>query len=295
MRSMTGFGRGRVDLEGDRISFSVQGWNHRHADLALRLSEDLRPFEAQLRSLAMEHLHRGRCEIAARWTRGVPPGAQRAVDRVAVRRFLDETAELVESGELDGRWSRGDLSRSPFLVPAAPPEDEEPGEPLRSALRTGLAEALEAFDRSREDEGRRIAGLLATGLERLGDLVAEIEDRRASALDHARTRLAERLAEILPGGSDALPPERLAQEVVLLADRADLSEELDRLRGHLEGFAGALHAAGPHGRRLEFLLQEILRELNTLGAKSRELEIIRLVVEAKVLHEQLREQVQNVE
>ncbi|KAB2959703.1 MAG: DUF1732 domain-containing protein, partial [Thermoanaerobaculia bacterium] len=127
------------------------------------------------------------------------------------------------------------------------------------------------------------------------ELADRLEARRrevASGLDAA---LRARLAEILPGGVAALPPERLAQEVVLLVDKSDVQEELDRLRAHLAHLGDVFAAPGAIGKRLEFLAQEVLRELNTLGAKSRDAELARLVVNAKVACEQMREQIQNVE
>jgi uncharacterized protein (TIGR00255 family) len=119
--------------------------------------------------------------------------------------------------------------------------------------------------------------------------------RRDQISGRIESSLRARLDELLPGGSAAVPPERLAQEVVLLAERSDVREELDRLRAHLEHFAEVAAADGPVGKRLEFLTQEIQRELNTLGAKSRDTETTRRVVDAKVACEQLREQIQNVE
>jgi uncharacterized protein (TIGR00255 family) len=129
----------------------------------------------------------------------------------------------------------------------------------------------------------------------LGELVDRLAERRSRAAGALEGDLRRRLDQLLPGGAQSVAPERLAQEIVLLVERSDVEEELSRLRGHLEAVHEALASSSAQGRRLDFLAQEIHRELNTLGAKARDLELTQLVVEAKVAAEQLREQIQNVE
>jgi uncharacterized protein (TIGR00255 family) len=290
---MTGFGRGASAPEGPRVVATAQGWNHRFADIQLRLPEELRGLEGDLRNRVAALVGRGRCEVVIRFEDPRAAAAPRAIDREALARFLADAGELVAEGRVAPGFTLGDLARSPFVVAAGAVAAAE--EELAARARAALAEALDGFDAARAAEGARLADSLHRLLDALARLVDEIAVQRDGLAEKLRDALTRRLAAVLPGGSDALPPERLAQEVVLLVDRHDVHEELERLRGHIAGFREAMSGSGPHGRKLDFLVQEILRELNTLGSKSRDLGTTRSVVEAKVVNEQLRELVQNVE
>lgn len=293
LRSMTGLGLASGELGGRTLEISLQGVNHRHADLVLRLPEELRALEPELRRRVAERTHRGRSELSLRWERAGAPVPRRRIDREGLARFLDESRDLVASGAVRGGLSLGDLARSPFVVPEA--EDATPDDRERESLLALVDRAIEEYDASRQREGAVLARALEEGLADLRGRVEAIAALRGDVLAEAERRLRERLAAVLPGGVDSLPPERLAQEVVLLVDRLDVREEVERLGGHLDEVDRVLAAPGPHGRRLDFLLQEILRELNTIGSKSRDLAVTSSVVEAKVVHERLREQAQNVE
>lgn len=292
MRSMTGFGRGAAESAGVSVRVAVQGGNHRHADLVFRLPEELRPFEAGLRERVARVVARGRCEVSVRLD-AAAAGTGRQLDREAIARFVADAEEWVRAGTIDRRWTLGELARAPFWIAA--PADGELAAPAREAVESALDAALAQFDEARRAEGARLAAVLGEAIDELERWVAVIGSRRRGIVEIVERGLRERLDEMLPGGAAGLPPERLAQEIVLLADRSDVGEELDRLAGHLVGLRDNLAAPGPHGRRLDFVIQEVLRELNTLGAKSRDLEITRAVVEAKVVNERLREQIQNVE
>ena len=293
MRSMTGFGAGSAGREGRRVLVTVQGWNHRNADLVFRLPEELRPLEAGLRERVRRSVLRGRCEIAVRFETGNGGAAARRLDREGLARFLAETEDLVRAGTIERQWTLGELARSPFLV--SQPAGPEPEEEMAASIAAAREAALVGFDAARRSEGERVARNLRDALAELEGLVGRIAAHRDRAPAEVEARLRQRLEDLLPGGSSALPPERLAQEVVLLADRSDVREELERLASHVAAFHEIAAAPGPHGRRLDFLVQELLRELNTLGSKSRDLETTHWVVEAKVVNERLREQIQNVE
>jgi uncharacterized protein (TIGR00255 family) len=291
---MTGFAQVTALIGDRRVEIAVQAVNHRHLDLVLRLPEELRPFEAELRARAAGRIGRGRCELIVRWQPVTPrpPGLRISVD--AVRALRESARELVDQGLVEDRWTLGELIRLPQLL-----ESETVAETWDDAARRQLSaivdEALAAFDAARSAEGARLAVALAGRLEELRAHAVELERRRGEIAGRIEAALRARLDELLPGGSAALPAERLAQEILLLAERADVREELDRLRAHFDHFAEVAAADGAVGKRLEFLTQEIQRELNTLGSKSRDAETTRRVVDAKVVCEQLREQIQNVE
>lgn len=293
MKSMTGFGRGADAAEGAPIVVTVQGWNHRFADIVLRLPDELRASEGELRGRVAARVLRGRCEVVVRLADLRAAAAGRVIDRDALTRFLADSADLVGWGRIDARITLGDLARSPFLVPAGGSAASDPE--LSARVAAALDVALAEYDAARVAEGQRLELSIARLLDALEGHVALVTRMRAGLAERLREGLARRIEAVLPGGAEAVSAERLAQEIALLVDRYDVNEEIERLRGHLAGFRDAIAAPGPHGRKLDFLVQEILRELNTLGSKSRELEVTRTVVEAKVLNEQLRELVQNVE
>jgi len=287
---MTGFGRAAGDLGGAKVSVTVQTVNHRNLDLVIRLPESLRDAEPVLRELLGGSLARGRCEVQVVVKEDESTRRAR-LDPAAVRAWLEAARPLVDAGWVEPRITLGDLLRAGSIVlGSSEPEGADEGTAGVAAL---VGEALAQAVRAREFEGERLATVLGERLGELERFVAALEDRRGEAVSRAAGALRARITEL--AGSATVSEERLAQEVAILADRADVREELDRLRAHVDQFREISAGAGPLGRRLDFLVQEMLRELNTLGAKCRDVEMTRHALEAKVVCEQLREQIQNVE
>lgn len=292
MRSMTGAGVARLDAARWRCDVRATSVNHRFLDVVVRLPERLRGREPELRQLVAGRLARGRIEVEIACE---PLGGQAAcleVDEAAVEALHRALAGLRERGWVEGGVTAGDLLRLPQLVRLGA-GDESWGEEAEALLRSTLDGALGALVAAREREGERLGQVLAERLQRFREtadrLAARREQLRGELLEGLRRRLAALAAEV------PLSEERLAQEAALLVDRADVSEEIDRLRAHLERFGELLDADGPVGKQLDFLCQELQREVGTIGAKSRDLATTRDVLEAKLLCEQLREQVQNIE
>lgn len=290
MRSMTGFGRASAEHAGSRLSVTVQTVNHRNLDLVIRLPEALRSAEPDVRELLSGRMSRGRCEVQVGLAESDSTRRPR-LDANAVRAWLEAARPLVDAGLVEPRITLGDLARAGGALLGSP-EPEDPIEVLPAILEL-VAEAVGQAVQAREFEGERLARVLAERLEELERGVDALEARRGDAVARAAAALSARIAEL--AGASGVTPERLAQEVAILADRADVREELDRLRAHVEQFREIAGASEPLGRRLDFLVQEMLRELNTLGAKCRDVEMTRHALEAKVVCEQMREQIQNVE
>lgn len=290
MRSMTGFGRASMDHDGSRLAVTVQTVNHRNLDLVIRLPEALRSAEPDVRELVSGRMSRGRCEVQVVLAESDSSRRPR-LDANAVRAWLEAARPLVDAGLVEPRITLGDLARAGSALLGSP-EPEDPIEVLPAMLEL-VEEAVGQAVQAREFEGERLARVLAERLEELERGVAALEARRGDAVARAGAALSARIAEL--AGASGVTPERLAQEVAILADRADVREELDRLRAHVEQFREIACASEPLGRRLDFLVQEMLRELNTLGAKCRDVEMTRHALEAKVVCEQMREQIQNVE
>ncbi len=202
------------------------------------------------------------------------------------------TQRLVEDGLVVNGLAAGDLLRIPeaFRVEiAAEAWNEEDDALLLRVTRDAVAQLVAG----RETEGASLIAVFTEKLAALEEVVGRLDALRGPVRDEMAAALRRRLAELL--GGQGLDEARVAQEAALLVDRSDVSEEIDRLRSHLEHFRGVAREAGPSGKRLDFLTQEIFRELNTLGSKCRNAEMTRAVLDAKVLCEQIREQVQNVE
>lgn len=292
MRSMTGFGQGSATGDRHHVSVSLRSVNGRFLDLVLRLDEPYRALEAPLRTLLEGELRRGRVEanVEVRSLQALP--ARVTIQTGVVEGLHRAWHDLAERGLVGSELTLGDLLRLPEVVSiqlAADQVGEAEQTLAESAARTALAQLIAA----RDQEGEQLARILG---ERLGELIeaaARLRTRAPAVRDELHANLKRRLHELL----EARPMDevRLAQEVALLVERGDVVEELDRLDAHLVHFRELLTTGGALGKRLDFLSQEILRELNTLGSKCRDAVMARTVLDAKVLCEQLREQVQNVE
>ncbi len=292
MRSMTGFGQAEGSNRRHAVAVVLRGVNHRYLDLALRLREEHRASEAALRELLAEELYRGRVEVSVEATTLDDRPVEVSVDEDLVRALHAACRELQAQGLLTAGLTVGDLARLPELLRVRQLPDVWDGEDHALLLEVARG-ALRQFVDGREHEGGKLRAVLSDRLGELEQAAARLRGRRHQVTRELGESLRRRLRELL--ADQPVAEERLAQEAALLVDRSDIVEELDRLASHCEHFRAVMGEPEAIGKRLDFLTQEIFRELNTLGAKCRDAEMIRSVVDAKVLCEQLREQVQNVE
>ncbi len=292
MRSMTGFGQAAGENGRFRVSVTLRGVNNRFLDLVIRLRDSYRAAEPAIRTRLAGSLRRGRVDVGVEIEALGARQLSVDVDQGAVRTLAELAEGLRSEGVLEEGLAFGDLLRLPEVVRMRADEAEWLEEDQELLLQV-VGQALEQLLEARDTEGEKLFQILEEKTSGLAQLSAQVADASKGLPAQLAASLRERLAELL--GGEGPEEERLAQEVALLVDRTDVSEELDRLRTHLEHFAELLGKDGSIGKRLDFLTQEILRELNTLGSKCRDGEIVRQVLEGKSLCEQLREQVQNVE
>ncbi len=290
MRSMTGFGRAGGEIRGRRVTATVQTVNHRNLDLVIRLPESLRGSEAEVRERLTGGISRGRCEVIVAISES-GAAVRSKLDPDAVRAWLEIARPLLDAGLVEPHLTLGDLMRAGSAVGTT--SDSEDVLTDLPAILELVSEAATQAVGARDFEGERLTRVLADRLVELDRSVDELEGRRGEAVARAASALRSRVAEL--AGQAGISEDRLAQEVAILADRLDVREELDRLRAHVEQFRAVAAEPESLGRRLDFLVQEMLRELNTLGAKCRDAEMTRHALDAKVICEQLREQIQNVE
>jgi uncharacterized protein (TIGR00255 family) len=297
--SMTGYAQARAEANGWAIRMSVKSVNHRFLDIRFRLPEGFDVYELRLRQIVREKIHRGHLDINL----NVQPGAAAPVqvNRDLLQTYLHAAEELRRQINTSSELDIVSLLRLPGVIgglaPPLPETDEEQDQ-LGRALDACLHDALTKLDEMRHAEGRHLAEELRTRLARIAEQTEKVRELAIALTPAFARRLESRLKELLSG--TGIEPARLAQEAALLAERSDISEELDRLRSHLQQFGKLLDGAGELGKKLDFLLQEMHREANTMlsktpGVENEALTITALSLEIRAEIEKLREQVQNIE
>jgi uncharacterized protein (TIGR00255 family) len=289
MRSMTGFGCGEAELDGNKLTCELRALNHRFLDVRVRMPDELASQAFFVEQLARERLSRGRFDVGVRLEDG---GGIARFSPVRARAVYQSLLELRDELAPGTEVPVAALASLPQLLIEAP---RTSARGLEQALQHAFAVALTRLDEMRGREGQALARELAERLTALRSLMKQAKALSEGAAERQLSRLRERVGRLLSdvaGGPDA---GRLETELALLADRSDVTEELVRLGSHFDQFQALLTDPEPVGRRLEFLLQEMSREANTLGSKSQDVKLSHLVVDIKSQLEKIREQVQNVE
>lgn len=295
IRSMTGFGKAALQVEGAAFDIEIRSVNHRHLDVRARLPRALASVEFGLKALVAARLERGKVDVTVTPAGGRETTTVIEVDRDAVASIVATARELARTHELDETLRIGEVLALPGVTRTS--EREPDPEDLSQAFGEAFGQALRALCEMRELEGTSLDREIRTRLATIGSLRKEVEGRSETVVESVREKLRKR-TEKLSLETGILDEARLHQEIVIAADRLDITEELVRLASHTEQFGQVLDEAGPGvavGRRLDFLLQEMGRETNTIGSKASDSDIAHLVVELKTELERIREQVQNIE
>ncbi|HLR05658.1 MAG TPA: YicC/YloC family endoribonuclease [Pyrinomonadaceae bacterium] len=292
MKSMTGFGRGAFSSEAFGVTVEIKTVNNRYLDIHLRLGQELSAIEMIVRKRVGARLSRGRVDLNINFDR--TGAATYEVNRPLIAGYVQALREIKEELGLAGEIDVNSLARVPGALTAARDGFDEGN---MAGLESALDQALDSLEQMRASEGAALAAEMRVRITKIEAEVPIIEAAAAGLADAYRQRLQKRVTELIARGSQAIELDsgRLAQEVAYLADRSDISEELARLRSHLEQFRSSIDADGEVGKRLDFLLQELNREANTVLSKSTEIAIKDSALAIKAEVEKLREQVQNVE
>jgi len=289
-RSMTGFGAAEGALGGGRIAVEIRTVNHRHLAVQCRFPADLQRFESDVRTRLRDHFERGHASISVRWTELPVRAAPVGVDVDRARAVVAALEQLKASLGLDGDIDLAFVARQPeVLVYGGEDEPALEGAPLLELIDRAAAATVSIRDR----EGRELADDLATRIADMEVSLTAIERRAPERLREAHERMRTAVQELL--AERQLDEARLVQEVALLAERVDITEEIVRLRSHFGAFREALQAKDAIGRRLSFLGQEMLREVNTIGSKANDAMIAEAVIDLKSELEKIREQAENIE
>lgn len=290
LRSMTGFGRARANDAGREMTVELRAVNHRYLDLAFRLPRTMQYLEPSLRALAQQALARGHVDITLFEQRLRPAAREVGADTQLAGAYMAAAARLAKAHGLKGRLKLKDLMLLPDVLQLSEPQDDE--QALEALAAQAMAGALAALNASREREGAAMKADLLHHLDELSGIHQAMLALAPEQLAGLPQRLNSRLAAL---DAEGIEPQRLAQEIALMADRAAVDEELARLHAHVVQMRAILEEPGPHGRRLDFLAQEMGREVNTIASKASLLALTQQALAGKNCVEKLREQVQNLE
>ncbi len=291
MRSMTGFGRALIERDGIRVTAEVRALNQRFFELKLNLPRTWGEYEAEIRKIIQATVARGRVELFVKAVTLRPPAARLQVNEGLANQYVDELRRLARRLRLNGEPGIEAILNRPEIFHVVEEEREGADAPRLGIV--AIERALKALDAERLREGKSLRRDFAARIKRVRAAIPKIErlaeQTRAEVMKNFQARVRELLANL------PVNEKRLYEEASSASQHGDISEEITRLKIHLDGLGDLLNREGPVGKSIEFLLQEINREVNTMGSKSQNAALSHLTVEVKAEAEKMREQVQNVE
>jgi uncharacterized protein (TIGR00255 family) len=288
--SMTGYGRAEAENKGYKFTVEITSVNNRFLEYQIRLPKSLSALENDIKSLLSTKFNRGKVTVTVNWEQEAADG-NIVLDEARADAFFEIYRQLAARFDLKGTLELKDFAALPDLFKMKQVEEDE--EHIWPILQRAVLSAAEAAHNMRSAEGANLTKDLLERGKSIRKVICDIESLSEQNVKAYQNRLKSRIEELL-GGAD-IDEERIAVEVALVADKSDITEECVRLKSHLEQFEASLKDAGPVGKRLNFILQELNRETNTIGDKSAFYEISRRVIDIKEQIERLREQVQNIE
>ena len=287
IRSMTAFARYESQIEAGELVWEMRSVNHRYLEVFVRMPEEFRALEPRVREMIGKHLRRGKVEAGLRFNASPVSKTAMSVNIDLLKQLHDALREVTMHAPDVKSPTSMDVLRWPGVVEPQKQDIES----LHAAAIEALGATLEQMVSTREREGKSLSEMISTRANQAAEQVEKAKERMPVVLEGIRQRLSERLGEL----REEMDPARIEQEMVMLAQRLDIDEEMDRLSTHLDEVNRVLKRKEPVGRRLDFLMQELNREANTLASKSSDAQMTAIGVELKVLIEQMREQVQNIE
>ncbi|MCD8535783.1 MAG: YicC family protein [Verrucomicrobia bacterium] len=292
MNSMTGYGRGEGSDGILKVTTEIQSVNRRQSEIVINLPRGFDGLESALRKQISEQVSRGRLTVRFNIEDLQGKITSQNFNSAVAENYLDQLRQFATRFQLSHDISLGEIARLPGVFESSVASLDV--EQFLQVFSTSLDSAMQAFLASRRVEGEHLREFLQSSVRKLRELVVEIRTQAPRVLEHHRRQLEERLrkAELEP---EKLDSSRLAQEIVLIADRCDVSEELDRLESHFRKFDQCIQSQESQGRTLDFLAQEMFREINTTGSKANDAGLSHLVVQLKTELEKFREQAQNIE
>lgn len=289
IKSMTGFGRGEYENEGRKYTVEIKSVNHKYSDINIRLPRFLNSIEDQIRKRISSVISRGKIDVFINFENYSSQGTNIRINRELAKEYINELKALADETGLEFNVNLIDISKLPEILKL---EEDENEEQIADELMIALDNALEKFISMREIEGQKLVEDIETRIHFIEEKIKEIKKYSGTLVEEYIEKLQARITELLKTEVDET---RLMQEIVFFSDKSSIEEELTRLESHISQFLNLIKGTSPMGKKIDFLIQEINRETNTIGSKANCLEITNRVIEIKTEVENIREQIQNIE
>ena len=290
IRSMTGFGRGKYENDGRIYTVEIKSVNHKYSDINVRLPRFLNSVEDKIRKRFSEYISRGQIDVFVSYENYSDKGTNIRINKELAKDYIKELKSLAEETNLKFDVNVIDISKFPEILIL---EDEDNEELISNELLIAVDMAISKFVEMREIEGKRLIDDIEKRIYLIQNKVEEITKFSSTLVQDYITKLEQRVNELLEPG--VVDENRLMQEIVIFSDKSSIEEELTRLKSHISQFLELIKQSSPIGKKIDFLIQEINRETNTIGSKANCLDITNRVIEIKTEVENIREQIQNIE
>ena len=290
IRSMTGFGRGLYENDGREYVVEIKSVNHRYNDINIKLPKSLNEIEYKLKSKIDSRISRGKLEVYVDFRDNKSNEKSISFNKELAKFYVEHLRDLAEEANIKCDLNVIDISKMPEVFKR---EDENDANQIFEEMKIALNEALDKIIQMKEFEGNKLKIDIENRLKIITDKINEISKFSAGLVEEYIVKLEKRINELLK--TDVVDETRLAQEIVIFSDKSSIEEELTRLKSHINQFEDLLKTSSPIGKKLDFLIQEMNREANTIGSKANSLNITNLVVDLKTEIENIREQIQNIE
>ncbi len=291
LKSMTGFGRANAVIDGLDITVEIRAVNHRYFEFACRMPRTYQFIEEPLKSLCQQSVSRGKIEMSVFIEDNSEQSIDMAINRPYVKAYIEAIKKLSKEFGIKNDIKASSLARNPEIFKTA--RKEQPDETAAEAVLSVAAKAVESFVMMRQTEGEKLCHDISSRAKLIIDKVAFIEQRSPETVKAYRERLEQRIKELIDDAN--VDEQRLITETAIFADKVAVAEETVRLRSHIKQLEALMEADGPVGKKLDFIVQEMNRETNTIGSKAQDIDIAHTVVDIKSEIEKIREQVQNIE
>lgn len=291
MKSMTGYGRAKLQKESREYIVEIKSVNHKYLDMNIKLPRNLFCMEDRVRKSISNKISRGKIDVFITYINNGIEGKNILINKDIARLYIKELEELANENNIASGLRATEISKLPEVLNIVIDEDDE--DKIWSDLNECLEEALSNFVNMRETEGERIKLDLEERLNEINENVAKIIQNSTGLIEEYVVKLRNRIKEMLD--TDIVDETRLAQEIVIYSDKISIEEEITRIKNHIEQFRTLLDEKDPIGKKADFIIQEMNRETNTMGSKSGSIDIINLVIKIKTQIEDIREQIQNIE
>ena len=290
IESMTGFGRGTYETEERTYQVEIKSVNHKYTDISIKMPRVLSYLEEKIKQELLQQVNRGKIDVFVNFINYSNKGKKIKINQDLALNYIQQLRELSSKGNLINNINVMEVAKLPEVLTIENTEDEEV---LTKELMVAVNQAIQELVNARKIEGEKIAQDINKRVDTIAEKVEKISAFSTGLVEEYVVKLKERIKEILK--TNVLDENRLAQEVVIYADKCSIEEELTRLRSHIKELKHLIESKIPIGKNMDFLIQEMNREINTIGSKANCLEITKLVVEVKTIMEDIREQIQNIE